>query len=389
MHASPDAAPAPSADDERHATNLELFLDLVFVFAVTQITALVAHDLTPAGIARGALVAGLVWWMWSQFSWAGAAVDLQRHAVTRGLVLATVPATLLLAIAIPTAYGDGGAWFGGAYLAVHWLVLAMQGAEAMGSAATRRAFIAYTSVASIAPVAVLVGGLLDGDARTIAWSAALGLDVIAALRGAAGEWTINPVHFAERHALFVIIALGEALVAIGATAADVGLDRTAVAGIAAAAGGACVLWWGYFAFVPNLGEHALCSATGARRGVLARDLMTLGHFPIVAGVIGYAVVAKHVVRHPDAALGATDRWLLAGAVALVLGAEAHIQYRVGGRPGLERLVAVAAIAAGAALGGGAPAAALVGGAVVVLGAASAVTWRRFRASELAHVSPNR
>ncbi len=390
MSAEPAAHAADAADaaveEERHATNLELFLDLVFVFAVTQITGLVAHDLTPAGVGRGALIAGLAWWLWSQYTWAGAALDLQRHASTRLLVLVTVPPTLLMAIAIPTAYGDGGPWFGAAYLTVQWLVLAMQGAEAVRHAERRGAFVAYASMASLAPAAVLIGGLLDGDARTIAYAIAVALNVGAAFRGAGGEWALNPGHFAERHALFVIIALGEALVAIGATATELGLDGATVLGAGVAVVGACVLWWTYFAYIPEVTEHALCDARGGRRGVLARDLMTLGHFPIVAGIIAYAVVAKHVVRHPTATPTVADRWLLAGAVALILGAYLHIQWRTVRGLAPERLVAIAVVALGCAFGGGIPGAYLLGATAVVVGIAHGISRRRYQRREPAHVS---
>jgi low temperature requirement protein LtrA len=131
-------------------------------------------------------------------------------------------------VLIPTAYG-GGPWFGAAYLTVQWLVLAMQG-RAVRHAERHGAFVAYASMASLAPAAVLIGGLLADDARTIAYAIAVALNVGAAFRGAGGEWALNPGHFAERHARFVIIALGEALVAIGATATELGLDRSTVLG---------------------------------------------------------------------------------------------------------------------------------------------------------------
>ena len=127
-------------ETQRHATNLELFLDLVFVFAVTQIASLVSHDLTLTGAARGLLIAWLVWWQWSQFTWAGSAADLQQRPATRVLVLCTIPATLTMAVSIPNCFhesGHGGSapqdsamWFGVAYMAVQLLVLAMQGTEA-------------------------------------------------------------------------------------------------------------------------------------------------------------------------------------------------------------------------------------------------------------------
>jgi low temperature requirement protein LtrA len=373
------SGPSPDdlADEERHATNLELFLDLVFVFAVTQITTMLSHDLSWPGVGRASLVSWLVWWQWSQFTWAGAAVDLQRRPVTRLLVLFTIPATLVMAVAIPTAFASAARWFGAAYLGVQLLVLAMQGSEAMKSPATRRAFIMYASFASIAPVLVLVGAFFPADVRTAVWIAASLVNIAGALRGAGeGEWAVNPVHFAERHALFVIIALGEVLVAVGATASALGLAGAVLLGLAAAVAGACVIWWTYFVFIPAVAEHALREATGPQRGLLARDVFTFGHFPIVAGIICYAVVVKHVVPHATQAIGGGDRAMLLAAAALILGGYLHIELRVRGRWGLERLLAMAAVGAWCALAGAVPGAAVVAGATVIIAVATALSWRR-------------
>ena len=122
-----DAEPDDPARRERHATNLELFLDLVFVFAVTQLAVLIEGHLTVPGVLRGVLLAFLVWWQWSQFTWAGAAMDLQAHTVSRLLVLCMVPVTLLMTVAIPDAFDRSGPWFGWAYFGVQVLVISMMG----------------------------------------------------------------------------------------------------------------------------------------------------------------------------------------------------------------------------------------------------------------------
>jgi low temperature requirement protein LtrA len=361
---------------ERHATNLELFLDLVFVFAVTQIASLVSHDLTWSGAAKGLLIAWLVWWQWSQFTWAGSAMDLQDRAATRVLVLCTIPATLTMAVAIPEAFHDSGIWFGAAYMAVQLLVLTMQGTEAWRDTATRKAFIDFVSFASVAPVLVLVGGLAHGDTRVILWVVAALVNVVGAVRGASGEWVINPVHFAERHTLFVIISLGEAVVAIGATASEVGLSSRILVGLVAATSVACVLWWVYFAFIPSVVEHELESA--AQRGRAARDLFTFGHFPIIAGILGYAVVAKHMVADPSEPLPLADRALLIIAMAILIGGCLHIQWRVVRRLAPERIIAVAVIAMWLLVGSELAGSALVGGVAIILAIMQTITFRRYR-----------
>jgi low temperature requirement protein LtrA len=378
-HAEPMGDADAAADQERHASNLELFLDLVFVFAVTQITATVSHDLTWGGVGRATLVAWLVWWQWSQLTWAGSSIDFQRRDVTRTLVLIMIPATLLVATAIPRAFGEDGPWFGVAYLAVQLLSFAMYGSEAMKLPGTRKAFLRYASVAAIAPVVVLVGAFLDHDARLIAWGLAAALGVVGALRAGGGEWAIHPTHFAERHALFVIIALGEVLIAVGTTAAGVGMTRALLVGLGTAAGGACVIWWTYFAYIPGVVEHCLRTATIVERGRLARDLFTFGHFPIVAGIIGYAVVVKHVVPDPWHALPAGDRWLLVAAATLVVGGYLGIQYRILGRLAIERVAALVVITAWCAIATSVAGVVVVGGVAAALAIMQAISWRRFRA----------
>jgi low temperature requirement protein LtrA len=365
-------------DDARHATNLELFLDLVLVFAVTQIASLVSHDLTLAGAARGLLISWLVWWQWSQFTWAGSAIDLQQRTATRVLVLCTIPATLTMAVSIPNSFQHSGVWFGVAYMAVQLLVLAMQGTEAWRDAATRQAFIDFVSVASIAPLLVVAGGIAHDHVRVALWIVAALVNVASAIRGASGEWAINPVHFAERHTLFVIICLGEALVAIGATASDIGLTLRILVGLVAATSVACVGWWVYFAFIPTVTEDTLERAGSAQRGRAARDLFTFGHFPIVTGIIAYAVVVKHMVADPTDALPISDRWLLIASLVMLIGGCLHIQWRIVHRLAPERFVAVAVIAAWLLIGAAVPGSAAVGAIAVILAVMQSITWHQYR-----------
>jgi low temperature requirement protein LtrA len=373
-----------TAESDRHATNLELFLDLVFVFAITQIASLIAHRPSGAGAAQGLLMSWLVWWLWSQFTWAGSAIDLQVDPLRRVLVLCIIPVTLLMTISIPDAFHDTGLWFATTYLGVQLIVLVMQGTVATRVESTRAAFIRYASVAAVAPCVILVGAFTHGQTRNVMWTIAAVVDVVSALRaGSAGEWSIHPVHFAERHALFVIISLGEVLIAAGAAATDIGLDRATTIALVVAVSVACVLWWTYFAFIPNVSEHTLREAKGAQRGALARDLFTFGHFPIAFGIILYAVVVKHLVPHPTGHLAAADRWLLACAGGSFIVGLLGIQFRVVRRLAPERVAAVAGFAGLGALGGVLPGTVVVGGAAVALAAMQTITWRRFRGGELA------
>ncbi len=187
-----------------------------------------------------------------------------------------------------------------------------------------------------APILVLVGTAGGRGPRTIVWCAVAGLHVGSAIRaGRRGgtsdaEWTIGPVHFVERHSLFVIISLGEVLVAVGVAASETRLDSTIGLGVIAAVSVACVFWWTYFSYVPGVIETVLRES--ANRGRVARNLFSFGHFPIIVGIVLYAVAAKHVVAHPSDD-GTADLVALAISVAAFLGGFLGLQWQA---PGLLR-----------------------------------------------------
>lgn len=174
---------AELSEGSRHATNLELFLDLVFVFAVTQVTSFVAHDLTPSGVAKGLLLAWLAWWQWTAFTWAGTAVDLERDAAKRAMVLTMIPAALVMAITLPFALTTQAIWFAGAYWLVQVWVLALQGIDALATPDTRRAFVAYAPAAAVAPTVLVIGSFFSGSTRLAIWIVAAVLFVMSALMG--------------------------------------------------------------------------------------------------------------------------------------------------------------------------------------------------------------
>ncbi len=374
----------------RHASNLELFLDLVFVFSVTQITSFVASDLTVAGVGKGILLGFLVWWQWTGFTWAGTAIDFQSDATARVLVLSMIPAMLVMAISLPESLNSQGRWFGSAYMIVQLLVLALQALEARKSSATLGPFLRYAPLAAAAPTVLFVSSFLRGGARVAGFAcAALGMigSAIAATNRREGEWAIDATHFAERHALFVIITLGEILVAIGATAAGVsaenGLDAMTLAAIVSASAVACALWWAYFGFVPSVIEAMIDHADSSERGALARDVGSFGHFPLVVGLMLYAVVAKHLVHHAEGRLAVADRWVLATAMTLFIGGQMAIQYRVRGVVAPERVAAVAGVVVLALVASRLPGTVTIGILAVGLAGTATITDRRFRRSELA------
>ena len=309
----------PVATHSKRVGFLELFFDLVFVFSITQLVGLLHADHTAMGWVRAGVVLWLVWWAWSQFAWAGNAIDLDRRG-TRVAMLGVTGAMLIAAAALDAAFGADGLWFAAPYAVVRAMGLGLYWFGLREQPEHRAALRTYLPVAAISPTLVLVGGALDGDARLWCWVAAMVIDVASVVAAGRGEFRIDPGHFAERHGLIVIIALGEAVIAIGATASDVGFDAAEVALLVAGFAVAGGLWWCYFDWVHAAAEARLVGEADARRqGHLARDLYTLGHLPIVAGVVLFAAAIEEGLLHPSAVLDSFAVAALATAVVLYLG----------------------------------------------------------------------
>jgi len=368
----------------RHATNLELFLDLVFVFAVTQIAGVLASVTDLAGFGRGLLLAWLVWWLWSQFTWLGTAIDLADRSLTQFLILAAVPLALLMAVAIPDAYGVTGLEFAGAYLAVNLWAIAIQGRGLWSVPATRRAWLQYAPLAALAPCLLFFGAFFDEGPRTAIWCVVAAFNICSAIlggrKGASGEnsWTIDPVHFVERHSLFVIISLGEVLVAVGIAASAVPLEAEIGLGIVGAVSVACVFWWTYFSYVPGVIEARLAESHGADRGRVARNMFSFGHFPLIFGIVLYAVAAKHAVVHPGEPLATSDLWALGASIAFFLGGFLGLQWQAARRIAPERVVSIVVVAGlCATLGPHIAGAALIASVGIVTATSHTITLRRF------------
>jgi low temperature requirement protein LtrA len=318
----PSAAGPLSTDEDQSATYVELFFDLVFVYAVTQLVELVAHDLTWAGVGRAAIAFWLVWWAWTQYTWALNSADTNHPWIELGTLVATATA-FFLAVTIGDAYGSAGGWFAATYLLVRVIGLGLYVAVAREDLAKRRAVTRFAALSLLGFAAVAAGGFAEGDTRTALWCAAIALDLFAGVVAGAGEgWDIRPDHFGERHALFVIITLGESLIVAAAGLAEA--ERTAglvvVGGLAVAL--SCALWWCYFGRVRPRLVHLVGTRVGGQRSTLARNVYSFLHFPVLLGVILVAVAVEHAVAHPTERLSDANLAVLVGGVALYLGAMA-------------------------------------------------------------------
>lgn len=340
---------------------LELFFDLVFVFAITQLVGLLHHDHSAAGWGRAAVMLWLIWWAWSQYAWAGNAIDLDRRSARLG-VLAATGSMLAAAALVPSAFeqaGDGRA-FALLYAAVRLIGLGLYWAGLRGDREHRAALRTYLPIQLLSPMLIVAGGLAEHGWRMGCWVAAIVADVTSVLSAGRGEFRVDPAHFAERHGLIVIIALGESVVATGLTAAEVGMDAATMAVLAVGFVATAALWWCYFDWVHAAAEARLAGEPDhRRRSNLARDLFTFGHLPIVGGTVVFAAAAEEVLAHPGEELHSFGITALALGPSLYLAGFVYGNLRATGRLLIARTAGVVAVVAAAVAVGHVAAAAAV------------------------------
>jgi low temperature requirement protein LtrA len=307
-------------------TPLELFFDLVFVLAITQCTALMAADQTWSGLAQGMLVLGVLWWSWVGYAWLTSVVDPEEGAV-RFAIFGAMAGFLIAAIAVPNAFGSLGLEFALAYGAVRWAQIALFVLASRDDPALRRS-VGGLAVGTAIGVGLLVAAsFLDGLAQGGLWALALALDMGGPYMFGSEGWKLVPGHFAERHGLIIIIALGESIVAIGLGAhahLTYGIAAAAALGIALAA----ALWWMYFDVVALVSRRRLVSAPeGRERNELARDSYSYLHFPMVAGIVLGALGLEETLAHVGEHLHTVPAFALLGGVSIYLLALVGFRYR--------------------------------------------------------------
>jgi low temperature requirement protein LtrA len=359
----PRGVRARDPDDEQRVTPLELFFDLVFVFALTQVTGLLAGDPTWGGLVRGLLVLAALWWAWVAYSWLTDAVDPEEDAA-RVSVFVAMTAMLIAALAVPGAFGGDALLFGCAYFVVRAMHIVLYRVAAADDPALKFVVGRLAMGAITGPSLLILASAFDGVAQGVIWGLALLVDYAGVLLARGEGWTIAPAHFAERYGLIVIIALGESIVAIGAGAGiELGAGEVVAAVFAILVSAA--LWWAYFDVVAIVAERKLTEATGAARTDLARDSYSYLHLPMVAGIVLLALGIKKTLADMNQPLDTIPAVALCGGVALYL--LGHIAFRLRNVHSLNRQRLVAACACLALIP-----VALEADALVALGAVTAV-----------------
>jgi low temperature requirement protein LtrA len=320
---------------EERVTPLELFFDLVFVFAITQVTGLLSDDPTWSGLLRGLLVLAALWWSWAAYAWLTNTLDPEEGAV-RLAMLGAMGAMLVAALAVPQAFGDDAVLFGIAYLAVRVLHLVLYSIAGRGDPGLLSAVARTTPSAIVGPVLVVAAGFLDGAVQIGLWAVALAIDYLGVLVGGMRGWRVSPAHFAERHGLVVIIALGESIVAIGIGASGLALELDVVTAALLGVAVAAALWWSYFDWVAIVAARRLGEARGAARARLARDAYSYLHLPMVAGIVLFALGVKKTLENVGEPLETIPALGLSCGVALYLLAHVALRLRIGGGLGRGR-----------------------------------------------------
>ena len=335
----------PELDSEvKRVSPLELFFDLVFVFAITQVTALMAADATWGGLAQGMLALAAVWWAWAAYAWLTNEVDPDLPAV-RVATFAAMIAMLIASLALPGAFGDHALLFALAYLALRVLHIALF-AAGTEHVAVREATRALAPPAIAAPAALVAAAFLDSPTQELVWAAVLLADFVVGGRRGIGGWQLSPGHFVERHGLIVIIALGESIVAIGVGAQGAALDAGELAAAALGVIVAAGLWWTYFDRIAPLAERSLESRpVGRERNTLARDSFSYLHLAMVAGIVLLALGVKKTLGHVGHTLDVVPALGVAGGAALYLAAQVAFEARNARGLDAPRLLAAAACAA--------------------------------------------
>jgi len=307
-------------------TPLELFFDLVFVLAITQCTALMSHNPTWEGLAQGLLVLGVLWWSWVGYAWLTSVVDPEEGAV-RLVIFGAMAALLLVSLCVPEAFGNLALAFALIYGVVRTAHIALFMLASPEDDGLRHSVLGLAGSTAVAVSLLALASLFDGAAQGALWVLALLLDMGGPYFFGTEGWKLVPAHFAERHGLVIIIALGESIVAIGVGAAhelDLGIGAAAVLGVALTA----AMWWTYFDIVAIVAGRRLVDAEpGRMQNAMARDSYSYMHLAMVAGVVLVALGLKTTIGHHGERLHTVPAFALLGGLAIYMLGHVSFRYR--------------------------------------------------------------
>lgn len=318
---------------------VELFFDLVFVYAITRITSLTAHQLDFAHVFQSVLIFWLIWWGWTQFTWALNAAHT-KLAEVRMMVLIATGVAFVMASSVDYAFDEGVMWFAIPYVLIRIIGLILYIRVTTNSDGQRSAVITFGLVSIAGLIAVLVGAMVNPSLRIIFWFGAILFDLMAGyFGGKADGWNLQPKHFVERHGLIVIIALGESLIVAASTIGgqERSYDLMIVGGLAVII--TCLLWWSYFSWLSEYLEAQFSKKqTGSERARTGRDAFSFMHFLIICGIVGIAVGFEKILQHPHDLLSIPVAFALGGGYVLFIGFSSAAVWRTSKLTLLPRLI---------------------------------------------------
>ena len=365
--------------DGERVSPLELFFDLVFVLAFTQCTALMADHPTWPGLAQGLLVLGMLWWAWTGYAWLTSVVDPEEGGV-RLVIFAAMAALLVTSLCVPEAFGDLALLFACSYAAVRSAQIVLFVVASRDDPGLRHSVWGLAVSTAIGTGLLVAASFTDGALQGGLWALALLLDMGGPYLIDAEGWRMAPTHFAERHGLIIIIALGESIVAIGA-GSEVGVDAGVVAAAVLGMAVAGALWWLYFDVVALVAERRLVNAApGKERNQIGRDSFSYLHLPIVAGIVLLALGMKKTLQHVEDPLKFVPALAMLGGTALYLLAHVAFRWRNVHRFSWQRLSCAALLLALLPIATEAPALVTLGILAAVL--AALIVYETIRFAEL-------
>jgi low temperature requirement protein LtrA len=316
---------------------LELFFDLVFVLGFTQCTALMTANTSWEAVAQAMLVLAMLWWAWTGYAWLTSVIDPEEGAVRIAFFVA-MAGLLIVALCVPDAFGNRAFAFALAYGVVRASHIALFMLASRDDPGLRKSVLDAAISSALGVGLLIAASSFDGLAQGALWLLAIAIDwVPPAVFGIAG-WRLVPAHFAERHNLVIILALGESIVVLGIGAQvdlSAGVIAAAVAGVALASG----VWWTYFDVVALVTAVRLAqSAAGRARNVLALHSYSYLHFPMVAGIVLVAFGLEYTLQHVDAPLDSVHRFALLGGAAIYLLGHVALRLRNAGTVNVQRLL---------------------------------------------------
>jgi low temperature requirement protein LtrA len=326
---------------EHRVTPVELFFDLVFVFAFTQVTTLMTDDPTWTGLGEGLMVLAALWSVWAAYAWLTNVAD-PDEGPARGAMLVAIGATFIAALAVPDVFGEHGVLFGVAFLIVRVMHVVLYALAGRGNRDLLAAVLRITPTTVATAGLIIAAGFTDDGLRIALWLAALAVDYVGPLLTGVSGWRVHPGHFAERHALIMIIALGEAFIAMGVSATGTEIDSGTIFTVLLGLVVATSMWLAYFDFFSIRAEGVLHEREGAERNAVARDIFTYLHLPMVAGIVLVALALKKTMANVDDALDVVPAFGLFGGSALYLLAYVGIRLRLTRSLSRGRSVAAAA-----------------------------------------------